>query len=437
MAHGAALGTMLGALALGTACGATPDDENTVVEVVNWWSSGGEKEALDALIAVHQRRHPEASVVNAVHPDSAAARSRIDDRMLRLAPPDSYQANVGLDLLRWVLVNGVNDDESKLRPLRPLPIAGVRDWSEVFPEAVTERLGVDGEVYGVPVNIHRINTLHYHRGVLADHGLEPPASLEELYAVMDVIIAANAERSADQQIIPLAVGGKDTWAVSALFFENLLLATAGVEFFLSYFQGHERADAQPMLDTLDEAKALWTRVRVGDPDVLERSWTEAVALVASGDAAMTVMGDWTKGSLRAAGLEPGVDFGTVPFPGSAPAFVFTSDAFAAPKGAENAAAAQAWLETVASAEGQAAFNPIKGSIPARTRDVDLDAYDALARQTIEDFMAGPLAPALSALTPSAWSDPMNQRLGEFVASDPLDVDLMRFTLTNYYDLLKE
>jgi len=43
MTRGRALGTMLGALALATACGATPDDESTVVEVVNWWSSGGEK----------------------------------------------------------------------------------------------------------------------------------------------------------------------------------------------------------------------------------------------------------------------------------------------------------------------------------------------------------------------------------------------------------
>ncbi len=407
------------------------------MEVVNWWSSGGEQEALDALIAVHERRHPEASVVNAVHPDAAAARARIDDRMLRLAPPDSYQANVGLDLLRWVLVNGVNDDETKLRPLHPATTAGVSDWNDVFPAAVTERLGVGGEVYGVPVNIHRINALHFNQAVLTEHGLDPPESLADLYAAMDTIIAANADRSAADHVIPLAVGGKDTWAVSALLFENLLLATAGVDFYVSYFQGHEPADAPPMLDTLVEATALWTRVRTGDPDVLERSWTDAVALVGTGHAAMTVMGDWAKGSFQAAGLEPGVDFGTLPFPGSAPAFVFTSDAFSAPKGAENAAAAQAWLETVASAEGQAAFNPIKGSIPARTRDVDLNTYDELSRQTIRDFAQGPLVPALSALTPSAWGDPMNERLGEFLASDPLDVDLMRFSLINYYDLLSE
>jgi len=217
---------MLGALA--TACGANPRDEDTVVEVVNWWSSGGEKEALDALIAVHERRHPGASVVNAVLPDAAAARARIDDRVLRLAPPDSYQANVGLDLLRWVLVNGVSDDESKLRPLHPGATAGVSDWNDVFPAAVTERLGVDGVVYGVPVNIHRINVLHYNQAILTEHGLDPPGSLVELYAAMDTIIAANANRATTEQVIPLAVGGKDTWAVSALFFENLLVATAGV-----------------------------------------------------------------------------------------------------------------------------------------------------------------------------------------------------------------
>jgi len=408
-----------------------------VVEVINWWGNSGEREALEALVELHEANHDDVSVVNLVEKDGQTARATIRDRMLGLAPPDVYQANVGRDLLTWAVANDTDYSDSKLRPLSASLILGTEFWTDVFPEAVVNHLGIDREVYGVPVNIHRINSLFYNKRVFAELQLEPPESLDDLYEIAAEIEQRNTASDAEP-IIPLVVSGKETWTVSLLFFENLLPAVAGTEFYLKYFQGEYSGDHEAMLNVLEETERLWEMVRRNDPDVMSRSWSDAVAQVATGRAAMVVMGDWAKGSLQSPPHElvAGEDFGQIPFPGTDGTFVYTADTFTAPEGSANPAAALDWLRTVASAEGQRAFNPIKGSIPARKVGVDPEDYDVLSRQTLRDFdEAEVLAPALSALAPPQWSDAVNDRLGLLLAADRFETDDLRFVLVNYYDLL--
>lgn len=406
------------------------------MEVINWWQNGGEREALGALIDVHEASHPSATVVSTSLTTGSDARATIRERMLGLAPPDVYQANVGHDLLTWAVLNEADDSESKLRPLSAPDVVGRDTWTEVFPEPVVAQLGVSDQVYGVPINIHRINSLFYNRHVLESLDLDPPTSLDELYAVADAIEAHNAEQAADERIIPLVVSGGEAWTVSLLFFENLLIARAGTEFYLSYFSGNEAGDAPAMMDALEEAERLWAMVVRNDPAARRRSWSNAVEQVARGRAAMIVMGDWAKGSLQSEpyALEPGADFGQLPFPGTQGTFVYTADCFAAPRGSAAGEAAIDWLRTAASIAGQRAFNPLKGSIPARTDGVDETLYDELSRATLHDFQHDTLAPALSALAPARWSDAVNARLGELLVQERFEADELRFVLLNYYDV---
>lgn len=60
--------------------------------------------------------------------------------------------------------------------------------------------------------------------------------------------------------------------------------------------------------------------------------------------------------------------------------------------APNAAGANGWLKTVASVEGQQAFNTRKGSIPARS-DADPADYPAYQRAAIADFKRLRLVPS--------------------------------------------
>lgn len=403
-------------------CSGTDEATRTpLVELFSWWTKPGEVEALNAVLAVHEQHHPGAKVINAAAKDSATARDRLRIRLEDREPPDTFQANVGQDLLRWVLYNGADASQSKLEPLDGKAIVG-RDFREVFPEAVLSAAGFAGEVYAVPVNIHRTNSLFYNKQVFAELELAVPESLDELYAV--------SEQLAAQGIVPLAVGAKGSWTLALLFFENLLIAKEGVAFYEDYFGGRVAAADPRVLEVLDESLRLW---RYTNPDARQIEWDAAVAMVHEGQAAMTVMGDWAKGTLEQLGGVPGQTFGQVPFPGTAGVFVFTADTFPLPAGAPRRKDALDFLATLASLEGQNAFNPIKGSIPART-DIDQTAYDVLARAMIKDFRRDTLELALSGRAPAAFNDYVQAGLGDMV--DQRDPEPARFALMNRYDILQ-
>jgi glucose/mannose transport system substrate-binding protein len=259
--------------------------------------------------------------------------------------------------------------------------------------------------------------------IFEDAGLEPPSTLAELYEVAAALQAEGVE--------PFALGARGTWTIALLVFENLMVALRGPDFYEQYLGGELDNAADPrMLEVLDETLRFWQFV---SEDARSIEWDEAVARVHDGKAAMTVMGDWAKGTLKQLGGEPGVTFGQLPFPGTEGVFVFTADTFPLPKGAPEREAALDVLSTFGSLEGQAAFNPLKGSIPARL-DADPDGYDQLARRTIQDFQDSRLILALSGLAPAAFTDEVQQALGEMI--DTGNPEPARFALMNRYDVLK-
>ena len=70
-----------------------------------------------------------------------------------------------------------------------------------------------------------------------------------------------------------------------------------------------------------------------------------------------------------------------------------SDSFGLPKGAVNRDNAINFLKICGSKAGQDAFNPLKGSIPART-DADPSVYDEYQLQAMEDFKTNTLVPSI-------------------------------------------
>jgi glucose/mannose transport system substrate-binding protein len=98
-----------------------------------------------------------------------------------------------------------------------------------------------------------------------------------------------------------------------------------------------------------------------------------------------------------------------------------SDSFGLPKGAPNRDGAIAWLTVCGSKEGQDAFNPIKGSIPART-DGDRSLYDAYLQSAMDDFASDEIVPSLAhgAAASEGWVTAIGDAMTLFVAD--LDVD---------------
>src|SRR5438477_4955037 len=75
-------------------------------EILSWWVSDGEVDALHALIDIFRRAHPGASVVHGGIRDTAAAKSSLGARIAKGSPPDTFQANGGQDLLKWARGGG-------------------------------------------------------------------------------------------------------------------------------------------------------------------------------------------------------------------------------------------------------------------------------------------------------------------------------------------
>jgi glucose/mannose transport system substrate-binding protein len=391
------------------------------IEMFSWLERIGDSDPLGALAVEYHRHHPDDVIINARAALSGLARKALRNRMLHNEPPDTFQANVGDDLMQWVLTNGSDARESKLLPLDDL-VAGVASWREAMPAALLERVSYDGKIYGVPADLHRNNTLFYNRKVFAKYGLTEPKTVADL--------AAMGEKLRGTGLPLIAVGSREPWTVALLMFECLLVAREGPAVYHDYFTGRLTADDPRLVRTLEAGLALFAFV---NPNHRDLSWLQAVEMVTRGEAAMTVMGDWARAPFAAAGLKLGQDYGEIPFPQTDGTFVFSADAFTLPVDAKNRAGVERLLAVLGSPDGQRAISQARGTLSARI-DVKPPNDDSVSVANYALLVKGPLVMALSGLLPADFGDDLNTALTEML--DQHDVDPVVHTLRSRYVLLK-
>jgi glucose/mannose transport system substrate-binding protein len=379
------------------------------VEIFTWWTAGGEAEGLQAMIDIYSALYPDVDFINATVAGGAGfeAKPVLITRMTGGDPPDSFQVHMGEELAgTW----GVGD---YLEPVNF--IFEEEGWYDVYPEDVIELLSMDGDILSVPVNIHRSNVLWYNKAVFEDTGIAVPTTFDEFFAAADELEAAG--------ITPLALGDTGIWA-SVHLFENVLLGVMGPDAYVGLFDGSVKWDS-------DEAKeAIQTMVDLLDyvnADHSALGWDEAAQYVIDGTAAGTVMGDWAHGYLMSKGLTPDVEYGYVPSPGTSGVFMALSDTFCLPAGAPNRENAIAWLKVCGSREGQDAFNPIKGSIPART-DADVSLYDVYLLSAMNDWGSNIITPSIAhgSAVSETWSVAIGDVMTLLVANKDVDAAAAAF-----------
>jgi glucose/mannose transport system substrate-binding protein len=96
--------------------------------------------------------------------------------------------------------------------------------------------------------------------------------------------------------------------------------------------------------------------------------------------------------------------------------MFLSDSFVLPVGAPRPEAARDWLIVAGSREGQEAFNPVKGSICART-DCDPTLFNAYLQTAMADWATDTIAGSLThgVVANDTWKNEINTALGLFLA----------------------
>src|SRR5206468_511727 len=71
------------------------DDAMLGLEIVSWWVSDGEVDALRAVLDIYRRSHPGASIVHGGIRGTTTAKTHLHARMSEGSPPDTFQANGG------------------------------------------------------------------------------------------------------------------------------------------------------------------------------------------------------------------------------------------------------------------------------------------------------------------------------------------------------
>jgi glucose/mannose transport system substrate-binding protein len=426
----------LAAGALGAAGCSDAESPPGSIEIMHWWNAGGEKQAIDVLLAEFKKQYPSIEIVDKSVPGgSTEQRAALATRFNDGLPPDTFQANGGCGLLAWVLYN--DDDPTLMAPIDDL----AEEWKQRLPDEVLDSVSYGNEpdrhVYAVPLNIHRLNTLFYNKDLLREAEVDPEKDLTNL---SDLFLAAEKVRRYTEVKTPIALGyGKEQeWSMALLFFENLLAGHQGGELYRKLFNDPKHFDVfdPEFVAALEDLRRLMSYANE-DANVLP--WDKAMARVLKREAAMTIMGDWAKGYADAQEEEEYRNaYGFVPMPGTSETFVFTTDTFGLlmkpdDQQVENT---KKLLSVFGSIEGQKIFNEKKGSISART-DVPIPDDDN-RRATFAAFSDSKITKiaATSLLAPQTWVDAASKALATF-ATDWRTGTPSEFqhTIHNYKDVL--
>lgn len=371
------------------------------VEVFSWWTGGGEAAGLEAMIKVFKARYPDIEFINAAVAGGAGtnARAVLASRLQAGDPPDSWQGHAGQELIGTYVAG------NQILPLNDLYEA--EGWLKVMPETLIPLISDNGNIYSVPVNIHRANVLWYNPKILKDNNIAVPTTMDEWFAAMDQLKAAG--------VTPLALG--EQWTKMHLL-ETVLLGTLGVESYNGLWTGKTDWGSPEVKVALENFAKLLT---YANSDSASLSWQDASQLVVNGDAAFNVMGDWAEGYFRELGKTPQVDYGWAPTPGTVGVFQFLSDSFVLAANAPHPDSAIAWLKVAGSKEGQEAFNPVKGSICART-DCDKSLFGDYLQSAMNDWASNEVVGSLThgVVANDSWKSEIDTALGLFVQGGDVD-----------------
>jgi glucose/mannose transport system substrate-binding protein len=375
------------------------------VEVLHWWTSGGEAKAAAELKASMQKKGHTWKDFAVAGGGGDAAMTVLKSRVVSGNAPAAAQIK-GPSIQEWAR-EGVLENMD--------PVAKAEKWDELLPKVIADGLKYKGNYVAAPVNVHRVNWLWANPEAFKKAGAKLPTTWDEFF------VAAEALKKAG--ITPVAHGGQN-WQDFTTF-ESVALGVGGPEFYRKALVQLDQAalKSPTMLKTLETFKKVKGYT---DKNAPGRDWNLATAMVIKGEAGMQLMGDWAKGEFIAAGKVPGKDFVCVAAPGTAKAYTYNVDSFVLfkLKDPNNQKAQQDLAVAIMGPEFQEVFNLNKGSIPVRL-NMNLGKFDECAKLSSADFVAsnksGSLLPSIAhgMAVPSSVEGAMKDVVSQFWNDDKM------------------
>ena len=341
------------------------------VEVLHWWTSGGEAAAVGVLKDDLASKGVGWKDMPIAGGGGDAAMTTLKARVTAGNAPTAVQM-LGFDIQDWAA-------QGSLANLND--VAAAEGWDAVVPSALQAFSKYDGNWVASPVNVHSTNWVWISKSALDAAGGSAPTTWEELVSVLDAMKANG--------ITPLAHGGQ-AWQ-EATIFDGVALSLGNGFYKSALIDLNEDAlGGALMVEAFNRMATLRSYV---DDNFSGRDWNLASAMVINGEAGMQMMGDWAKGEFLKAGQVPGSDFVCIRFPGTQGSVTFNSDQFAMFSGSGSSEAQKAMASSVMNPVFQSAFNVVKGSVPART-DVPDMMFDGCGKKGMADLAAANAAGSL-------------------------------------------
>jgi glucose/mannose transport system substrate-binding protein len=350
--------------ALGSVSAAFADGK---VEVMHWWTSGGEAAALSVLKDALKSDGISWEDSAVAGGSGTNALQVLQARVASGNPPAAMQMHG--QQIRSYSEEGLLGDLSE--------VAKAQNWDAVMAPELQAFAKYKGVYVGVPFNEHRHNWMWTSKKIIDRYGGKVPATWDDWFALADKMKADGVQ--------PLAHGGQP-WQEFMLW-EDILISVGGPEF---HKKALEKLDAESlqsdtMVKTFDRFRKV---LGYADANAANRDWNLATAMVIENQAAFQFMGDWAKGEFTVAGKKANVDYVCSPAPGTEGTYVFLADFWGFfPVKDEAAKKAQSEMARLTmDVKVQTEFNIRKGSIPARI-DIDPKAFDECGQAAIADRAA--------------------------------------------------
>ena len=344
---------------------AAPVMAQEAVEVLHWWTSGGEAAALGVLKGNLEKQGIKWNDMPVAGGGGEQAMTTVRARVTAGNPPTAVQM-LGFDIQDWAKQGVLTDLNA---------VATKEGWDKTVPQALQRFSKYDGKWVAAPVNVHSTNWVWANKEVLSKAGVTTePKTWDEFIAALDKVQKAG--------FVALAHGGQP-WQ-EATVFDGVALSAGGLDFYKKAF-----IDLDPKALNSDNMVKTFNRMaqlrKYVDKDFSGRDWNVASGMVISGKAGFQIMGDWAKGEFVTAKKVAMKDFACFRVPGTQGSVTFNADQFALFKVGADKTSVQNKLATAILDPGfQSAFNVVKGSAPARS-DVPDTAFDDCGKKAIKDL----------------------------------------------------
>ena len=353
-------------IAAGAIAAVIPVAQASSIEVLHWWTSGGESKAVK-LLAEEVTAKGDKWLDTAIAGGPGQGMQITMSRMAAGDPPGAVQMPLGMrvkDVAAEKLLGDISDVSSKGK------------WADVLPPAVLRSVTFSGKVVAIPVTMHGVNWTWYSRKVLESAKVAPPKNWDEMMLAAEKIKAAG--------FIPFAVSSQ-SWQVAWLY-GNILAGVGGRSAYEQLAAGDTKVfftpAGQKSFDILAQIR------KYADDGQNNRGWNANANLLMADKAAFQFMGDWAKAEFQAAGKAASSKgpIGCMLTPGTSDFYIMMGDVFALPAAVkpEVVAAQKRMAEIVMDRDMQIKFAKAKGSLPFRT-DVKTDGFDECAQIAMKVF----------------------------------------------------